>query len=71
MFKVASVTPLIKKAGLDEDSPANFRPTYILNNISKFSERIFLSSLQPQILGSPHFNQLQSPYQPQLKLLFY
>jgi Reverse transcriptase (RNA-dependent DNA polymerase) len=64
MFEAASVTPFIKKAGLDEDSPANFRPISNLNNISKLIERLFLSRLQHQILGSPHFDHLQSAYRP-------
>ena len=62
MFKVASFTPLVKKAGLDEDSPGNFKPISNLNSISKLIERLFLSRLQPQILGSPHFDHLQSAY---------
>jgi retron-type reverse transcriptase len=64
MFKAASVTPLIKKAGLDEVSLANFRPISNLNNISKLIERLFLSRLQPHTLGSPHFDHLQSAYRP-------
>jgi retron-type reverse transcriptase len=47
---------------VDEDTPANFRPISNLNNISKLIERLFLSRLQPQILGSPHFDHLQSAY---------
>jgi hypothetical protein len=64
MYKLASVTPLIKKPGLDQDSPANYRPISNLNNISKILERLFLSRLQPHILNSPHFNSLQSAYRP-------
>ena len=64
MFKAASVTPLIKKPGLDEDSPSNFRPISNLNNISKIIERLFLARIQPHILCCPNFNQLQSAYRP-------
>jgi retron-type reverse transcriptase len=64
MFKAASVTPLIKKADLDEDTSANFRPISNLNNISKLIGRLFLSHLQPQILDAPHFDHLQSAYRP-------
>jgi hypothetical protein len=74
MFKAASVTPLIKKAGLDEDTPANFRPISNLKNISKLIEQIFLCRLPPQILGSPHFDHLYSlhtDHSIQLKPLFY
>jgi hypothetical protein len=64
MFKTAAVTPLIKKSGLDVDSPSNYRPISNLNNISKILERLFHTRLQPHILGSPHFNHLQSAYRP-------
>ena len=37
-FKTASVTPLLKKPGLDSDVPGNFRPISNLNNISKILE---------------------------------
>jgi hypothetical protein len=64
VFKAASVTPLLKKPGLDENTPANFRPILNLNNLSKILERLFLSRLQPQVLGSANFNHLQSAYRP-------
>lgn len=64
MFKTAAVTPLIKKAGLDEDSPANYRPISNLNNISKILERLFLSRFQPHVTSSPNFNDMQSAYRP-------
>ncbi len=64
MFKQASVTPLIKKPGLDEDTPSNFRPISNLNNISKILERLLLIRLQSQIISSPNFNHLQSAYRP-------
>jgi hypothetical protein len=62
MFKEASVTPVIKKAGLDEDTPSYYRSISNLNNISKLLERLFLSLLQPQIIWSPNFNHHQSAY---------
>jgi hypothetical protein len=76
MFKAASVTPLIKKAGLYDDFPANFRPISNLNNVpvSKLSERLFLYRLQPQILVSPYFDHLYNLHTDlitQLKPLFY
>jgi len=64
MFKTASVTPLIKKAGLDADTPSNYRPISNLNNISKMLERLFLARIQPHVLSSPNFNSLQSAYRP-------
>jgi len=57
-FKSAAVTPLIKEAGLDPDSPSNCRPISNLNNFSKILERLVLSRLQPHVLNSPHFNHL-------------
>ena len=44
-FKIASVTPLLKKPGLDSDVPGNFRPISNLNNISKILERTISISL--------------------------
>jgi len=61
-FKHASVTPLLKKPGLDPSVSANFRPISNLNNISKILERLFLARLQPHIALSPNFNPLQSAY---------
>jgi len=71
MFKHAIVTPLVKKPGLDPNSPSSYRPISNLNNISKILERIFLSRLQPHITPSPNFNPLQSAYRniTQLRLL--
>ena len=63
-FKLADVTPRLKKIGLDTAVPANYRPISNLNNISKILERLFLSVLQPHILSCPAFNQLQSAYRP-------
>jgi len=52
-YKHASVTPLLKKPGLDPTVSANIRPICNLNNISKILERLFLRRL---------FNHLQSDY---------
>ncbi len=40
-FKTASVTPLLKKKGLDCDNCANFRPISNFHTISKLTERLF------------------------------
>jgi len=61
-FKHASVTPLLKKPGLDPSISANFRPISNLNNISKILGRLFLTRLQPHIALSSSFNPLQSAY---------
>jgi len=61
-FKRAQVLPLLKKAGLDSSSPANYRPISNLATISKLLERLVLSRLRPHLLGSPNFSQYQSAY---------
>ena len=61
-FKLAQVTPLLKKAGLDTSDPANYRPISNLNIISKIIERLVLARLLPHIAATGNFNQLQSAY---------
>jgi hypothetical protein len=63
-FKCASVTPLLKKAGLDASLPCNYRPISNLNTISKIIERLFLNRIQPHIFASSNFNQHQSGFRP-------
>jgi hypothetical protein len=63
-FKLASVTPLLKKPGLDRGCVANYRPISNLNNISKTIEHLFLARFQPHILLSRNFNSMQSAYRP-------
>ena len=61
-FKVASVTPLLKKQALDSGEPANYRPISNLNNISKILERLFLRNIIGHVGSSPNFNRYQSAY---------
>ena len=61
-FKIAEVRPLLKKPGLDESDPANYRPISNLNTISKVIERLFLARLMPHIAASEHFSPMQSAY---------
>lgn len=61
-FKLAQVTPLLKKAGLDKDDPANYRPISNLNTISKVIERLVLTRLLPHAIASGSFSALQSAY---------
>ena len=63
-FKIAQVTPLLKKAGLDKDDPANYRPISNLNIISKLLEMLLLVSIQNHVTSSPNFNPNQSAYRP-------
>ena len=61
-FKLAQVTPLLKKAGLDENNPANYRPISNLNTIGKLIERICLARLMPHVSSTGNFSPLQSAY---------
>jgi len=61
-FKVASVTPLLKKAGLDSDVPSNYRPISNLNNVSKIIEKLFLQKIIGHVSRSSNFNERQSAY---------
>ena len=56
-FKIASVTPLLKKPGLDSEVPGNYRPISNLNNISKILERLFLRNIIDHVSSSPEFQQ--------------
>ena len=64
LFKSATVTPLLKKHGLDQSHLNNYRPISNLNNISKILERLFLHFFQPHLTSCPAFNPLQSAYRP-------
>jgi len=61
-FKLAQVTPLLKKVGLDASDPTNYRPISNLNTISKIIERLCLARLLPHIAATGKFNPLQSAY---------
>ena len=55
-YKFAIVTPLLKKPTLDDQNPANFRPTSNLNNISKILEKLFLSRFHVHVCASDNFS---------------
>ena len=61
-YKMASVTPLLKKKDLDPHNPASFRPISNLYTISKVLERLFLSRIGPHVESSQNFNRFQSAY---------
>ena len=61
-YKRAQVLPLLKKAGLDTSSPANYRPISNLSTVSKILERLVLARLRPHLHGSGNFSQYQSAY---------
>ena len=64
-FKLAQITPLLKKDGLDDDDLANYRPISNLNTISKVIERLALARLLPHVGASCNFSTLQSAYRKQ------
>ena len=61
-FKIAQITPILKKANGNPEEPNNYRPISNLNTISKIIERLALVRLSPSIVHSPNFNELQSAY---------
>ena len=61
-FKLAQVTLLLKKPGLDKNTPSNYRSISILNHISKLLERLILSRIQHHTTSSSTFNIFQSAY---------
>ena len=61
-FKIAQVTPLLEKHGLDANDPVNYRPISNLNTISKILERLVLTRIIPHVSSSPNFDPVQSAY---------
>ena len=61
-FKQSQVIPLIKKSGLDETDPSNYRQISNLNTLSKILERICLARILPHVASTGNFNPLQSAY---------
>ena len=62
-FKLALISPLLKKPGLPKSDLSNFRPISNLNTIGKILERLALARLFPHISISPSFTALlQSAY---------
>jgi len=61
-FKVAQVTPLLKKDSLEASDPANYRPISNLNTISKVTERLCLARIVPHVASTGRFSPLQSAY---------
>ena len=61
-FKLALISPLLKKPGLPKSELSNFRPISNLNTIGKMLERLALARLFPNISISPSFCPLQSAY---------
>ena len=58
-FKLAAITPILKKPGLDPENPDNFRPISNLPFLSKLLER----SVARQLKQHLHSNQLYETFQ--------
>src|SRR6476469_1383909 len=61
-FKRAQVTPLLKKPGLDENDPSNYRPISNLNTVGKIIERVCLARHLPHVASTGNFSPLQLAY---------
>ena len=61
-FKVALVTPLLKKTNLDEENFNNYRPVSNLLFISKILEKIVLKQLLKHLKSNKLLEPLQSAY---------
>jgi len=55
VINLHSLLRILKKPGLNSDSPSNYRPISNLNNISKILERLFLCTFQPHVTACPFF----------------
>ena len=61
-FKMAQITPLLKRQGLEAGEPANYRPISNLNTISKILERLVLKRITSHVNSSLSLDRLQSAY---------
>ena len=59
-FKVAQISPWLKKPGFEPGDPASYRPIANLNSIGKVLERLFVARLVPHVSGL--YCSLQSAY---------
>jgi hypothetical protein len=63
-FKVAKVSPLIKKKSLDKDIYKNYRPVSLLCFLSKLLERCVMAQLQDYLTTNNLYTCTQSAYRP-------
>uniref|UniRef100_A0A8C5AU51 Reverse transcriptase domain-containing protein n=1 Tax=Gadus morhua TaxID=8049 RepID=A0A8C5AU51_GADMO len=61
-LKLAAITPLLKKPGLDSDDPNNFRPISNLTFISKLLERAITTQLKTYLLSNNLYETFQSGF---------
>ncbi len=63
-FKVAAITPILKKPGADCNDPENFRPVSNLPFLSKLLEKIVAQQVHTHLMENNLFEQFQSAYRP-------
>ena len=61
-LKLAAITPLLKKPGLDSDDPNNFRPISNLTFLSKLLERAVATQLKNYLLSNNLYETFQSGF---------
>ena len=61
-LKLAAITPILKKPGLDPDTPANYRPISNLPFLSKILERTVASQLKSHMDSNNLFESFQSGF---------
>ncbi|XP_073709407.1 uncharacterized protein [Misgurnus anguillicaudatus] len=61
-FKVAAITPILKKPGLDPENPNNFRPISNLPFLSKILERTVADQLKHHLLSNQLYETFQSGF---------
>ena len=61
-FKLAIVTPLLKKPNLDKESLSNYRPISNLSFLSKLTEKLVKNRLVTHLSTNSLFNKHQSAY---------
>jgi hypothetical protein len=61
-FKIAHITPLLKKPGLDVDAPENYRPVSNLSVLSKTLERAVCHQMESYLDSTGLLPQHQSAY---------
>jgi hypothetical protein len=61
-MKLALITPLLKKQGLDPDLLSNYRPVSLLSFLSKLLERVVAKQLVSHLESQSLFVSVQSAY---------
>ncbi|XP_068599205.1 uncharacterized protein [Brachionichthys hirsutus] len=63
-LKLAAITPILKKPGLDPENLSNFRPISNLPFLSKILERVIAAQLQTHLNSNSLFEPFQSGFRP-------